>query len=107
MWRAIASRGHSLGKQGEPLKTPRAKAKSKAKVDGRPKAKEKASSATCAEGLGTARRCTSEGYANVLEQDAPEGEDTNEEVCWTDEDDETRRAPWKRFLFDELSTRTA
>ena len=26
---------------------------------------------------------------NDLEQDAPEGEDTNGEGCWTDEDDET------------------
>ena len=36
-----------------------------------------------------ARLCSSEGWVNDLEQDAPEGEDTNEEVCWTDEDDET------------------
>ena len=26
---------------------------------------------------------------NDLEQDAPEGEDTNEDGCWTEEDDET------------------
>ena len=32
MWRETARRGHSLGKQGEPLKSPRAKAKAKAKV---------------------------------------------------------------------------
>ena len=45
----------SLGKQGEPLKSPRAKAKAKAKakVEERPKAREKASNATCAEGLDT------------------------------------------------------
>ena len=38
--------------------------------------------------LGTPQGCA-EGWANDLEQDAPEREDTNEEVCWTDKDDET------------------
>ena len=38
-----ASRGRSLKKQEEPLKSPRGKAKAKAKVEERPKAKEKAS----------------------------------------------------------------
>ena len=47
MWRTIASRGRSLRKKGEPLKSPRRKAK--AKVEERPKAKDKASNATCAE----------------------------------------------------------
>ena len=50
-----ARRGRSLGKQGEPLKSPRAKAK--AKVEERPEAKEKASNATCAEGLDTPQGC--------------------------------------------------
>ena len=36
-----------------------------------------------------ARLCPSEGWVNDLEQDAPEGENTNEEGCWTEEDDET------------------
>ena len=36
-----------------------------------------------------ARLCPSEGWVNDLEQDAPEGEDTNEGGCWTEEDDET------------------
>ena len=36
-----------------------------------------------------ARLCPSEGWVNDLEQDTPEGEDTNEEGCWTEEDDET------------------
>ena len=41
-------------------------------------------------GIGhTARLCPSEGWVNDLEQDAPEGEDTNEDGCWTEEDDET------------------
>ena len=43
-----------------------------------------------AEGIGhPARLCPSEGWVNDSEQDAPEGEDTNEEGCWTEEDDET------------------
>ena len=36
-----------------------------------------------------ARLCPSEGWVNDLEQDAPDGEDTNEGVCWTEGDDET------------------
>ena len=32
---------------------------------------------------------SSEGWVHDLEQDAPEGEDTNEGECWTEEDDET------------------
>ena len=34
------------------------------------------------------RLCPSEGWVN-LEQDTPDGEDTDEEGCWTEEDDET------------------
>ena len=49
MLRAIASRGGSPRRQGEPLKSPRRKGKAKAKVEERPKAKEKASNATFAE----------------------------------------------------------
>ena len=33
------------------------------------------------------RLCPSEGWADDLEQDAPEGEETNEDGCWTDEDE--------------------
>ena len=41
-------------------------------------------------GIGhTARLRPSEGWVHDLEQDAPEGEDTNEDECWTEEDDET------------------
>ena len=94
MWRTIASRGRSPRRQGEPLKSPRAKAKGKGKG---------LKCYVCG-GIGhPARLCPSEGWVNDLEQDAPEGEDTDEEVCWTGEDDETLQ----RFLFDELSTRTA
>ena len=32
-----------------------------------------------------ARLCPSEGWVNDLEQDTPEGEDTNEEGCWTED----------------------
>ena len=87
LWREIASRGRSLKKQEEPLKSPRRKAK--AKVEERPKAKEKAKCYVCG-GIGhPARLCPSEGWVNDLEEDEPEGEDTNEEGCWTEEDDET------------------
>ena len=90
MRRAIDSPGRSLKKQEEPSKSPRGKAKAKAKVEERPKAKEKASMRYVCGGIGhPARLCPSEGWVNDLEQDAPEGEDTNEERCWTDEDDET------------------
>ena len=41
-------------------------------------------------GIGhSTRLCSSEGRVNDLEQDAPRGEDTNEEGSWTKEDDET------------------
>ena len=86
MRRATASRGRSLRKHEGPLKNPRGKARAKAGVKERPKAREKASHATCAEGLGTPRGC-----APVKDglMDAPEGKDTNEDGCWTEEDDET------------------
>ena len=79
--RAIASRGRSLRKQEEPLKSPRRKAGAEAGVEERPKARGKASHAACAEGLDT-EAVPSEGRVHDLEQDAPEGEDTNEDGCW-------------------------
>ena len=48
--------------------------------------RKKASHVTCVEGLDTP---PSEGWVDDLEQDAPKGEDTNEDGCWTEEDDET------------------
>ena len=53
MRRETASRGRSPTRHGGSLKSPRRKAKARAKVEERPKAREKASHATCAEGLGT------------------------------------------------------
>ena len=41
--KVYSTRGRSLRKQEEPLKSPRGRAKAKAKVEERPKAKEKAS----------------------------------------------------------------
>ena len=85
MWRAITSRGRSLRKQEEQLKIPRGRAKAKARVEERPKARGRASNSVCVcEGIGhPARLCPSEGWVTDLEQDAPEGEDTNEDGCWT------------------------
>ena len=71
MRRATASRGRSPRKQEGPLKNPRGKARAKAGVEERPNAREEASHATCAEGLGTPRGCaSSEGRVYDLEQDA-------------------------------------
>ena len=65
-------------KQEEPLKS--GKAKAKARVEERAMAREKASHATCAEGLGTPQgRALCEGWVNDLEEDAPE--DTNKDGC--------------------------
>ena len=57
MRRATASRGRSQRNQEGSLKKPSRKARAKAGVEARPKAREKASYATCAEGLGTPRGC--------------------------------------------------
>ena len=70
MWRAIASRGRKSG--------------------GKAKGKGKGLKCYVCGGIGhPARLCPSEGWVNDLEQDAPEGEDTNGDGCWTEEDDET------------------
>ena len=85
MRRAIASRGRSLA--GRAIEKPKGKGKGKGKI-GR-QAKDKVKNLKCF-GIGhPARLCPSEGWVNDLEQDTPEGEDTNEEGCWTGEDDET------------------
>ena len=76
MWRGTASRGRSLRMQEEPLVGPRRKAKAKARVEDRPKARGKAKCYVCG-GIGhPARLRPSEGWVRDLEQDAPDGEDT-------------------------------
>ena len=59
-------------------------------MEERQRAKEKASLFYVCGGSGhPARLCPSGGRVNDLEEDALEDEDTNEEGCWTEEDDET------------------
>ena len=70
------------GEQEELLRGPRGRAQGNARVEERSTPR-KALNATCAEGLDTPR-----GFDD-LEQDALEGEDTNEDECGTEEDDET------------------
>ena len=74
-------------------------------MEERPEAREKASHATCsAEELDTPVKGVDD-----LEQVAPEGEDTNEDGCWTERGrrDTPTGIPWQRVSSDELSTRTA
>ena len=59
-------------------------------MEERPKARETGLICHVCGGIGhPATLCPSDGWVNDLEQDAPEGEDTNEDGCWTEEDDET------------------
>ena len=72
------------------MKKSEEKGKGKGRSGG--KAKDKGKGLTCYVWRGIwhpARSCPSEGWVNDLEQDAPEAEDTNEDGCWTEEDDET------------------
>ena len=78
------------GETGRAIEKPKGQGKGKGKSGGKAKGKGKGLKCYVCGGIGhPARLCPSEGWVNDLEQDAPEGEDTNEEVCWTDEDDET------------------
>ena len=63
------------------------KATAKAGVEERPRTREKASHCHVCEGTGhPARWCSRERWVIDVEEDAPEGEDTNEDGCWTEED---------------------
>ena len=84
------SRGRSLRKQEGTVKNRPRKARAKAGVEER-KAKGKEEGLTCcmSGGIGHhTRLCPSEGLVNDLEEDAPEGEDPQEDGCSTEEDDE-------------------
>ena len=72
------------------LKKTKAKGKGKGRSGGKAKGKGKGLTCFVCGGIGhTARLCPSEGWVNDLEQDAPEGEDTNEDAFWAKEDGET------------------
>ena len=66
---------------GRAIEKPKGKGKGKGRSGGKAKGK----------GKGSPRGCAPEGWVNDLEEDAPEGEDTNEDGCWIEEDDETLR----------------
>ena len=74
---------------GKANEKPKEKGKGKGKSGGKAKGKGKGLKCYVCGGIEhTARLCPSDGWVNDLEQDTPEG-DTNEEGCWTEEDDET------------------
>ena len=77
---------------GRTPERPKEKGKGKGKSGGKAKGKGKGLKCYVCGGIGhRARLCSSERWVIDLEQVAPEGEDTNEELCWTDEGDETLR----------------
>ena len=79
-----------LEEAGRTPERSKGKGKGKGKSGGKAKGKGKGLKCYVCGGIGhPARLCPSEGWVNGLEQDAPEGEDTNEGECWTEEDDET------------------
>ena len=82
MRRGTAGRGCSLRKHEEPSSGPEGRAKAKARVEEKPKARGKASNAAWAEGLDTPRGCAPVKDGLMT---AAEGEDTSEDECWTDE----------------------
>ena len=82
-WRQPKEAGRAVEKHKE-------KSKGKGKSGEKAKGKGKGLKCYLCGGIGhPARFCPSEGWVNDLEQEMPEGEDTNEEGCWTEEDDET------------------
>ena len=104
MRRATASRGRSLRKQeGTKLK---GKSKGRGRSGGKANGKGKGLTCYVCGGIGDpARLWSCAAWIDDSQQDAPEGEDTNEDGCWTAEDD--TGVLWQRFLSDKLSTRTA
>ena len=87
MWPATVSRGRSLRKQEDPK---RGQGEGQRQRQEWRKGKGKALKSYVCGGIGhPARMCASEGWVNDVERNAPEGEDTNEGECWTEEDDET------------------
>ena len=75
---------------GRAIEKPKEKGKGKGKSGVKAKGKRKGLKCYVCGRIGhPARLCSSEGWVNDFEQDAPEGEDTNEDGCWTEEDDET------------------
>ena len=75
---------------GRTPEMPKGKGKGKVKSGGKAKGKEQGLKCFVCGGIGhPARLCPSEGWVNDLEQDALEGEDTNEGECGAEEDNET------------------
>ena len=91
MWRAIASRGRSLNKVEEPLKSRKERQRQWQKWrKGHRVMKNVQKLRVRRVWAHPARLCSNEGWVNNdLEQDAPVREDTNEEGCQADEGDET------------------
>ena len=105
VWRATASRGRSQRKQEGALKTPRKwqgqrqewrKGQRQAKTPHTPRVRRD---------WGTPRVCAPvKDGLTTPQKDPPEGEDTNEDRYWTEEDGETLQLGYlgQRFLFDEF-----
>ena len=90
---------------GRSIEKTNGKGKGKGRSGGKAKGKGKGLTCHVYRGLSTPRGCASEARVNDLAEDAPEGEDTNEDGCQTEEDEETLRLGYYgRILFDELST---
>ena len=81
LWRQTKEAGRTPEK-------PKGKGKGKGKSGGKAKGKGKGLKCYVCGGIGhPARLCPRKGWVNDLEQDAPEGEDTDEGECWTEEDE--------------------
>ena len=79
------------GETGRATEKPKGKGKGKGKSGGKSKGKGKGLKCYVCGGIGHPARCVppAKDGLTTWSRDAPEGEDTNEEVCWTDEDDKT------------------